>query len=726
MSRLVLVSNRLPVTVKVDRGQVTVGRSSGGLATGLSKPHETSGGLWIGWPGDLSRVPPKLKQEVDLRLRALRCVPLHLSHGEVERYYESFANGILWPTFHYLLDRIPNDSRDWESYWKVNQKFADLVAVHHQKGDSIWVHDYQLMLLPGMLRSRLPDARIGFFLHIPFPSWEVFRILPWRQQIIEGLMGADLIGFHTSAYLRHFTVSMLRLTGSEPNVDRVLYKGREVRLTGLAMGIDAHAFDSTARDELVQQEAQVIRQQHGQSAIFLGIDRLDYTKGIPRRLLSFERLLENEPALRGRVKLIQLAVPSREKVPAYEVFRRQVEELVGRINGAYATPTWTPVHYLYRSLNHRQVCALYMAADVMLVTPLRDGMNLVAKEFAASRIRDDGVLILSELAGAAAEMGEALFVNPYDIEGTANAMRDALTMDKTEIQRRMTLLRARVGKMDVHAWVNTFLTELNTGGDVANRPRALEGDVMLDVLQRLRPAEHLHLIMEYDGALVPFSPHPEQAMPDAELMELLQALCSHPSISVHVVSGRDRQTLERWLGGLALSLYAENGWWQRQVGGTWQTAHEDSGGNDWKDHLRPILKDFTDRTPGSFVEEKSMAVAWHYQDAEQSFGMQQAQELRLHLGQLVREAEVEVQPLARVVEVRRLGMNKGALVPAALAARPGMVVAVGDDHSDEELYAAVPADGVSIHLGPLPTRAHYRMHNPTGLRQFLRALLLSS
>lgn len=289
----------------------------------------------------------------------------------------------------------------------------------------------------------------------------------------------------------------------------------------------------------------------------------------------------------------------------------------------------------------------------------------------------------------------------------------------------MSALRARVRQHDVHAWVRGFIDALEQPS-VGTRPaQLLDADGISRVAQRMRAAKHLHLILDYDGTLVPFSSRPELAEPDGELLELLQGLCNRDSISVHIVSGRDRHTVEKWLGAVNADLYAENGWWHRTRTGEWQAAHEDAG-TDWKEHLRPILEDFAARTPGAFIEEKTMAFAWHYQGAASEFGMQQAQELRLHLGQLSKEAEVEMLPGAHVVEVRRHGVKKGTLVPTALAQRPGLVVAVGDDRSDEDLYAAVPSDGMSIHVGAVPTRARYRMENPQALRGLLRALLLSS
>ncbi len=560
--RLVLVSNRLPVTVKLERGEITVGRSGGGLATGLRGPHEQSGGLWIGWPGDVARMTEPQRKKLDAHLEELRCVPVYLSSAEVSRYYEGFSNGVLWPLFHYLLDRIPPHSQEWEVYRAVNEKFADAVARVWRPGDMIWVHDYQLSLVPRMLRARIPGATIGFFLHIPFPASEVLRILPWREQILEGMLGADLIGFHTFTYRSHFASSVLRILGiSTPRRTASSSTAARSGFGVFPIGVDAQTFGKLAEDPEVLAEVATIRAQARGERILLGIDRLDYTKGIPRRLLAYERLLEREPHWRGKVRLIQVAVPSRDKVPSYQEFRKTVNEHVGRINGAFAQVDWVPIHYVHRSLTEKHVVALYRAADVMVVTPLRDGMNLVAKEFVTCRSDEDGVLVLSEFAGAAAEMGEALQVNPYDIETMSQAFSDALRMPEEERKLRMRSLRQRIASRDVHHWAQSFIDALGsirgTAAATADKTPLSSPADLAALAARLRSAERLVLLLDYDGTLVPFARSPDLAAPDRPLRDLLGALAAKPGVRVHVVSGRRKEPLERWLGDLPIALHAE-------------------------------------------------------------------------------------------------------------------------------------------------------------------------
>src|SRR5919198_1351071 len=540
MTRLLLVSNRLPVTVKIDGERIFVTPSPGGLATGLKGPHEQSGGVWVGWPGDVSKLSDEQRGEVDAQLAALRCAPIYLSPAEVNSFYEGFSNRVLWPIFHYLLDRIPLHSRDWEAYRKVNEKFADFAARLYQPGDLIWVQDYQLLLLPRLLRDRLPDARIGFFLHIPFPSSEIFRILPWREALIDGMLGADLIGFHTLTYASHFANSLSRILGLGTEVDRIVRRGREIRVAAFPMGGDAAAFSQTAESPEVQAQVEKIHRDAEGHRILLGVDRLDYTKGIPRRLLAIERLLEREPSLRGKLRLIQGAVPSRTRVDAYEAFRHQVDEMVGRINGAYGTIGSTPIHYLYQSFDMTQLTAMYRAADAMLVTALRDGVNLVAKEFVAARPDEDGVLVLSEFTGASSELGEALIINPYSVGDIARAIRQALSMPEEERKLRMRTLRRRVAEFDVHRWAHTFIAALEEqGGGGGPRARRLStAEEIRAIVARARDAKRLVLLLDYDGTLISFVGIPELATPGEALRELLRALAALRDTEVHLVSGR--------------------------------------------------------------------------------------------------------------------------------------------------------------------------------------------
>jgi trehalose 6-phosphate synthase/phosphatase len=717
--RVLLVSNRLPVSINANSESINVRPSPGGLATGLRSVHASGASAWIGWPG--VNTEPGPERERILRALPPAVVPVHFTSDELTRYYDGIANGVIWPLFHYLLDRVPGDIRDWSAYESANQRFADVVANEARPEDLIWVQDYQLLLLPALLRQRLPRARIGFFLHIPFPSSEVFRILPYREAVLEGLLGADLIGFHTFNDQRHFSAALLSVLGFDTELDRVEVEGRSVRLAVFPMGVDARGFAELAAEPAVVEAALKLRSAHAAEKLLLGIDRLDYTKGLTRKFLAIERLLERSPAYRGKIRLLQVAVPSRESVSAYRELKREIEEIAGRINGAHATLHSAPIHYVYDSVDQSELVASYRAADVMLVTPLRDGMNLVAKEYVASRIDGDGVLVLSEFAGAASELADALVVNPYDVAAIAGALERALEMDEPERRRRMRRLREKVEARPVELWASSFLSTLRLEptslgpSDLRRRPeqvRALADEIAA------RP--ELIFALDYDGTLVPITSTPDAAAPDAELERLLATLAACPGVKVAVVSGRTLASLARFLGHLPIALVAEHGVWIRPWGGSFE-REVDAPVHAWRAPVLAMLEDYSARTPGSFVEPKTVGLAWHYRNAERQLGAARARELRLNLAQILARQPAAVMGGRKVVEVRPQEIDKGMAVKRLLEETPGgeTIVAMGDDRSDEELFRAAGASPYTFAASALPTHAHYRIDGPRAVRDLI-------
>ena len=728
MSRILLAAQRLPVTAHVVGGEIDLVASTGGVSTGLTGVHRDPPTLWIGWPGLLDGATDTARANMRRRLAELRLVPVELSREQESGAYEGYANGVLWPLFHYETNRIPLDVSTLEVYREMNERFAAIIAAEYSPGDIVWVHDYQLLLVPQLVRERIPNARIGFFLHIPFPSSEVFRALPHREVLLEGMLAADLVGFHTAGYMRHFVSSAQHVLGASVELDRIRYGDRIVHLGVFPMGIDAQAFASTASDPAVLMKAFSLHRAPDEK-LLLGIDRLDYTKGIPRRLIAFERMLEQRPELRGRVRLIQVGVPSRENVEAYQSFRSKTDELIGRIHGTFATADWVPVHWIHRSLSHEEVVALYRAADVMLVTPLRDGMNLVAKEYVASRTDEKGVLVLSEFAGAASELAEAIQVNPFDVESTAEALYGALVMSEAEMHRRMRAMRERVFAFDAKLWATRFidtLITLSTTDEVAAE-RPTPPDKLAALAEEVAGAPYLILLLDYDGTVVPLARTPDLAAPDARIIDLLAQLCARPATEVHIVSGRSAATLEGWLGHLPLGLYAEYGLRWRRLGQTkWDPAPAIPNG--WRLPVLHILHEFAERVPGSLVEEKETCVAWHYRAAEPHFAEQQVRELRSHLLPLLSNEPVEILSGLKVIEVRPQGYHKGGIVELLRLAAPRgtRMVAIGNDRTDEEMFAAVGEDGLAIRVGAGPSRARVRIATVSGVRDFLRHLLLDT
>ena len=726
--RTILVSNRLPVTASVENGVLQVERSVGGLATGLSGATRTSHTIWIGWAGPLTGISRRQVAELNARLTALDCVPVPLSTREIREYYEDVSNGILWPLFHYQAERLPPDPRHWSTYAAVNARFAQAVADVWKPGDEIWVHDYQLLLLPALLRRRIPDARIGFFLHIPFPAVEIFRILPWRQEVLDGMLGADLVGFHTESYATHFAAAAVDLLGASWKSPYLTHQDREARVGAYPIGIDARRFEELARRRGVRQEADALRR-GADVQVVAGVDRLDYTKGIPRRLLAFERLLTRHPELHGKVQLVQVVVPSRTGVRTYREFRTQVDAAIGNINGAFGTALWTPVAYQYRALGEDELSALYTAADVMLVTPVRDGMNLVAKEFIASRVDDDGVLVLSEFTGAAAQLTEALLVNPYDVDGMAATLYRALTLSREERRRRMQALRATVSAHDATWWAGAFLSDLRSVRRRRKRPPSVPEtstpEQVQAVLERGRSARSLVLLLDYDGTLVPFTGRPEAARPDTELLGLLGQLAGRAGTQVHLVSGRSRDQIAEWLGDLPVALHAEHGLWSRSAGSDQWKRHEAAGSAPYE-QLATVMGRFSEATPGAVVERKSAGVAWHYRMADEALGELQAERLATEMDALADEHGLDVLRGDKVIEVRPTGVHKGLVVTDVLRqAAPGsLILALGDDRTDEDLFSALPPGSIAVHVGPRESVAPVRLPDVATARAFLRDLAI--
>jgi trehalose 6-phosphate synthase/phosphatase len=723
MGKLLIVSNRLPFTVARRDHSVSLERSAGGLATGLGAVHDAGGSLWVGWCGAPRERLRGKEPEIRAMLEKHGCKPVFLSQSEIDAYYHGFSNRTVWPLFHYFPLYTTYDKDFWRGYQRVNQLFADEVAAAAEDGDLIWIHDYHLMLVPQMLRKKLPDATIGFFLHIPFPSSELFRMLPWRQEILEGVLGADLVGFHTYDYVRHFLTSVEQLIGWEHQLGYVDVGDRVVRVDAFPMGIDYKRYALAAEDETVKAEIKRIRRKVRTNRVVLSVDRMDFTKGIDQRLEVFDQFLDKYPQYRERVTMILVAVPSRTGVELYRSLKQRVDELVGRINGKYGSLGWMPIWYLYRSLPFRRLAALYAVADAALVTPQRDGMNLIAKEFVASKVDGKGVLILSELAGAAREMGEAIMVNPNNVDETVDAIRDALEMPPEEQIERNKAMQQRLVRYGVVRWVCDFIDRMG-GVKVTQRERAvtrLGAGAWARIAEDYRRASTRLILLDYDGTLVPFHRDPLKARPDEDLIGTLVALAEAPGTQVVIISGRDRDRLEGWFGRLEVGLVAEHGVWLKEPGGEWRVVENLK--TDWKEQVRPLLELYVDRTPGAFIEEKSYSLTWHYRRADPGLAAMRAREIRDALVNLTRNLSIGVMEGSKVLEVKELGVSKGRAVSKWMA-RAGwdFILAVGDDWTDEDMFAALPEWAYSIKVGMGQSRAKFNVGGPVEFRELLGRL----
>ncbi|HEX7069955.1 MAG TPA: trehalose-6-phosphate synthase [Rhodothermales bacterium] len=449
--RLIVVANRPPIR-KTESGWEP---SVGGLATALMPVLHEHGGVWVSMNEDPAALPVQPFPEDDPRFE-IRRVPL--SEAEMADYYYGMANSVLWPISHYMLQHVKLERAFFRSYREINARFAQTVLEAYRPGDYVWIQDYHLMLAPEYIRDAHPDAEIGFFWHIPWPAMEVFRILPGARDLLRGMLACDVIGFHVGEYVENFLKSVRVLLGAKVDDTSVIWGDRRVRVEAHPIGIDVRRFEELSDDPATVQLADALRDDVGTEYLLVGIDRLDYTKGILSRLLAFEQLLQERPQYRERVTLYQIATPSRTEVSSYRQLKREVDEAVGRINGAFARQTWIPVRYVYRTYSQQELTVFYRAADVAMITPLRDGMNLVTQEFiAASR---KGVLLLSELTGAAYLMPEALHVNPYNVDDVVRGICDALEMSEAEKLERLHYLKQTVARLDVHQWAERFLAAM--------------------------------------------------------------------------------------------------------------------------------------------------------------------------------------------------------------------------------------------------------------------------
>lgn len=734
MARIFIVSNRLPVkTEKNNKGEITVSPASGGLATGMKSVYKKFESLWFGWSG---MYQDELEQSDERKVKSLLkregCVAVPLTRQQIDDYYYGFSNKTLWPLFHYFTQYAQYDEDQWDAYQMVNQVFADTLKPYLRQGDKIWIHDYHLFLLPRLIRSYMPTADIAFFLHIPFPSSEVFRQLPWRDEILKGMLGADLIGFHTYDYERHFMSSVRRQLGYENTYNRIRLEDRVMKVDAFPMGIDFEKFSAAAREEYGRKESstdvgknmhQFFNRRKGNKMI-LSMDRLDYSKGIYNRLMAFEKYLEQHPEKLGAVSLFMLAVPSRTSVDHYQRLKSEIDEAVGRINSKFGTVDWMPIWYFFRSMPFEQLVELYVHADIALITPIRDGMNLIAKEYLACRTDYSGVLILSEMAGAAKELGEASIVNPNDIQLMADAIHEAVHMPKKLQKSYNKMMIDRLRRYDVTHWANDFM---DAWSDVKKmqeeqKTREIQPLIRESISRKYQKAKARLLLLDYDGTLVSFKSDPHQALMDEAMFDLLETMQADPINDVYIMSGRSKNFMDKYFGKSAIGLVAEHGVWTRKPGKEWKKAKVSK--EIWKEEIKEVLQIYADRTPGSFVEEKDSSLSWHYRKADPDLGDKRAWELNDGLRDLLGNQNLEVLEGKKVVEIKQVGLSKGSVAEQLIRQKEyDFLFAMGDDRTDEYMFQAVGNTGISVKIGLEQTMAHYYIDTAEKVYPFLTRMI---
>lgn len=733
MGRLIIVSNRLPFSVDHDGDQVTIRQSSGGLVSAIKSYFESDQAdnstiTEKAWMGVADFSSEDWESEVAPRMAKydFTAYPLFVDKALYKDYYNGFANSVLWPLFHYFPSLVDYQTQYYDAFVQVNRLFAERLAEVVQPGDTVWIHDYQLMLLPDMLRAQQSNINIGFFLHIPFPSYEILRLMPteWKNSLMRGLMGADLIGFHTHDYVQHFMQSVKMLLGVDNYFYTMQYQDRLVKADLFPIGIDYKKFHKAAYDaEVLDLRNDIKRNFEGKKIIF-SVDRLDYTKGLMDRLNGFEYFLQQHPEWLEQVVFVLNIVPSRDEIPAYLERKRQIEEKIGTLNGKLSSISWQPVIYRYNHLPFSELCALYQAADVALITPLRDGMNLVAKEYVASCSTQRGVLVLSELAGAASELNEALLVNPTDIVDVSNAIVKALNMPLHEQKSRMALMQKRLMDYDVIKWVNDFLDQLvNVRKEQLKlQTKLLDDKILKRIRQHYQKAKKRCLLLDYDGTLVSFTRLPQEAVPNKELKDLLYRLAKDEKNHVVIISGRDAEMLEKWLGHLPVTLVAEHGASVKMKNELWQQAIPVS--DQWKDEIRPIMQMFVSRCVGSFIEEKNNTIAWHYRNTHPDLGFSRSRELINNLSQLVQNTMLQVIDGNKVIEVRMSGFDKGVMALRIVNdLNPDFTLCIGDDTTDEDMFKALGNKAYSIKVSNGITAAQYTVFSQRKVLPLLEHLM---
>lgn len=679
--RLIVVANRLPVSAYTDRGgKWRLQVSAGGLVSALMGVGNFQT-KWIGWPGVYVE-EGKEREELTAALSVEGYAPVYLDQKTCDLHYNGFCNSVLWQLFHYVplnIDSKLSETRtlqfQWAAHQLANRKFAEIVLQHYQPGDIVWVQDYHLMLLPAILKEHFPRMKVGFFLHTPFPSSEIYRTLPVREELLRSVLRADLIGFHTYDYVRHFVSACTRILGLEGTPAGVEDNGSITRVAAFPIGIDPDRFTAALESPEVRANVAQLLNRYAGRKVMLGVDRLDMIKGIPQKLLAFEKFLEEHPQWRDKVLLVQIAVPSRTDVPEYQKLRSMVHEIVGRINGQYGTLTHVPIYHLDRQLSFDELVALYAITDVALVTSLRDGMNLVSYEYVACQRDNAGVLILSEFAGAAQSLGAgAILVNPWNINDLAHAIEYALTMTDSERRERHRQNYMHVTIHTAQTWADTFISELNdTHVEAELRTRNIPPPLELDqAVAAFKASQRRLLVLGYNATLTTAVEAPRQPKKHFDQIQALTrvnpaaysclaALSQDQNSEIVVFSGSEKDRLSEVFDKLPIWLAAENGAVLRPPGSKeWITVVEANGG-DWKESVQLVFEYFCERTPRSFVEQRGTSLVWNYKYADVEFGRIQARDLLQHLlTGPISNAPVDIVRGSKSIEVRPVGVSKGS------------------------------------------------------------------
>jgi trehalose 6-phosphate synthase/phosphatase len=719
--RLFIVANRLPVNILAVDNAIEIRQSSGGLVSAINSYLQQQANkdfeeiFWVGIPCCEPADWDTAKAALDRSY--YEYIPVYLNEKLYNQYYNGFSNSAVWPLFHYFPSYTEYDRTNYSSYMQANAAFAETLQKHLRPNDVVWIHDYHLLPLADMIRQKFPDITIGFFLHIPFPSYEVFRLLPkqWQYELLTGMMGADLIGFHTIDYATHFLKTVQMVLGYENDLNIMRYRNRLVKADVFPISIDFEKFNNAWDDnKVVELRNQLLQKFPGKQIIF-SVDRLDYTKGVEHRLEGFRYFLQQNGEYKEKVVFVMVIVPSREYIPRYAERKKMIDELISNINSKIGTIHWQPVIYQYNSLSFEEMLALYTACDMALITPLRDGMNLVAKEFAASRKDKKGVLLLSEMAGAARELTTALHINPNDVIDVAEKIRVGLLMDVAEQCSRMEVMQKRISQYNVATWANDFITQLY---QAKTRQQEFQIKFIDDADKRFlfslyRNAAKRLFLLDYDGTLAPFSSAPDSTIPGKGLKNILNCLAADPCNDIYIISGRSSKVLDEWFANIPIHLIAEHGAKMRNSNGQWSILV--SAQHDWKPAVMATMEQYVKRCANTFIEEKEFCISWHYRDANPEQAKLRARELFNEIHEYSGQLGVQLLMGNKIVEVKVNGANKGLVVKNhILHYNYDLVFAAGDDKTDEDMFRQLISNenAYTIKVGPEASYAKYNLLTP--------------
>lgn len=721
--RIIIVAYRLPFKLLRKKDKLNAVQNSGGLVSAILSLSEKmnidnnmpSKILWVG-TGDLQLGNENINDRFDL-------FPLEIPRKINEKFYGGFCNDTIWPLFHYFPQGTVYDNSYFDAYKIANNLFYERLKSLIRPGDFIWIHDYQLFFLPDMIRQSFPKANIGFFLHIPFPSFEVFRLFPrpWREAILTGMTGADIVGFHTNDYTQHFIKSVKRTLGYNVDQNLISIDSRLCKADAFPLGIDFDKFHNACFSTKTNNYKKKFLKNLSDKKLIFSVDRLDYSKGFISRLDAFDRFLEKFPSWHTKVVFNMIVVPSRDIIEAYRDIKKEIEATVGRINGKYGNLSWLPIIYQYKSLPFNELVALYNISDVGLITPLRDGMNLVAKEYIACQTENYGMLVLSEMAGAAVELNEAIIINPSDIDETSDAIDKALRMPAEEKKLKILKMQNRLKRYSVFTWSADFFIQVHDIKREQQRMqvRYLDENTLKCIKEKYHQDKNRLFLIDYDGTLTPIVKIPEMALLNEETARLIKKITSDKRNTVAIISGRSCEFIENQFKGMDLILIAEHGFYIKYPNGDWINNMEIN--LSWKEQILPVLNNYVDRCNGSMIEEKHASLVWHYRNADEEIASLRIHELKDDLTEILKtESKLQMLEGDKVLEIKSILYDKGTAASVLINQENyDFILAIGDDKTDEDLFKVIPKYGFTIKVGAKQSKARYNIRNQSQIYEIL-------